>query len=74
MANPLTARPGMPLSRKEEEMLRLVALGKTSKEIGIKLGCAEQTVKSYIESVLIKLTATSRANAVYIYMRDRMAF
>src|ERR671934_106583 len=52
------------LSPREQDVVRLVALGKTTKEISADLGIAESTVSWHVTNVLGKLEASSRAEAV----------
>lgn len=57
--------PGMPaLTRREHEILRLVALGNTNNEIAQRLGLAANTVKTYWQRALHKLSARNRAEAI----------
>ncbi len=51
------------LSPQEERILKLVADGKTNKEIGEELRLAEKTVKNYVSSILSKLEVARRAEA-----------
>ena len=52
------------LSAREREILRLVAVGHTSSEIGVRLSISAQTVNSHIKNVYRKLQVRSRAQAV----------
>ena len=54
------------LTAREGEILRLVALGKGNKEIAAQLNISEHTVKFHVSSVLAKLGARSRTEAVTI--------
>jgi LuxR family quorum sensing-dependent transcriptional regulator len=54
------------LTPRERECLSWVAAGKTDWEISQILGIAEQTVHEYVQNALIKLNATTRAQAVAI--------
>ena len=54
------------LSEREIEVLRHVARGETSKEVGRALGISERTVNWHMERVFVKLHADSRAEAVAI--------
>jgi DNA-binding NarL/FixJ family response regulator len=53
-----------PLSYREKEIMRLVVLGATNREIAHKLYLAESTVKTHLSSAFRKLDARSRAEAV----------
>lgn len=54
------------LSRREVEVLRLVAEGLTDREIGRQLLITEPTAKSHVRSVFGKLNAKNRAEAVAV--------
>jgi DNA-binding NarL/FixJ family response regulator len=54
------------LTAREGEVLRLVALGQGNKEIAAQLNISEHTVKFHVSSVLAKLGARSRTEAVTI--------
>jgi two-component system NarL family response regulator len=51
------------LSRREQEVLEHMALGKSNKEIGSHLYLSEHTVKNYVKTILKKLNAASRTEA-----------
>jgi DNA-binding NarL/FixJ family response regulator len=53
-----------PLSHREKEVLALVVLGMTNREIAAKLYLAESTVKTHLSSAFRKIDARSRAEAV----------
>jgi len=57
------------LSRRELEVLRAVAAGKSNKEIGAQLFISEGTVKTHVESLLEKLSAKTRTCAVKAAVR-----
>ena len=52
------------LSGRELDIIKLVAEGKSNKEIGDQLGIAEGTVKTHVKSLLKKLKAPGRTAAV----------
>jgi NarL family two-component system response regulator YdfI len=52
------------LTEREQEVLKGVAAGERSKEIGARLGIARRTVESYLNSIYLKLHVDSRAAAV----------
>ena len=56
------------LSRRESEVIILIAEGYQSKEIAKRLGLTHSTVKSYVNNIFQKLGARSRAEAVAIYL------
>jgi DNA-binding NarL/FixJ family response regulator len=59
-------RPGTvpALTRREHQILRLVAMGNTNNEIAQRLGLAANTVKTYWQRALHKLSARNRAEAI----------
>lgn len=60
------------LTLREYEVLCVMALGRTSKEIGEELFLAENTVRSYIQSLLTKLHAHNRIEALAIARELRL--
>ena len=52
------------LTEREEEVLRLLALGLPNKGIALELSISEHTVKFHVGSILGKLGASSRTEAV----------
>ena len=52
------------LSRREREVIRLVAKGSTNREIAAELGIADETVKTLVARVFAKLGTRRRAEAV----------
>jgi DNA-binding NarL/FixJ family response regulator len=67
-----TARAGCPppLTRREQEVLELLAEGYANKRIAIELGIAEKTVKAHVGRVLAKLGVTDRTQAALLALRD----
>jgi DNA-binding NarL/FixJ family response regulator len=57
------------LTPRECEIMHLVARGGSNREIAGALGIGEETVKTYMRSILPKLGAQDRAHAVAICMR-----
>ncbi len=56
-------QPGRDLSAREREVLDLLALGLTNKQIARRLGIAERTVKAHLTSVFHQLGVTDRTQA-----------
>jgi DNA-binding NarL/FixJ family response regulator len=54
---------GMGLSRREAEVLQLVAMGKKNAEIAAELGLAVATVRKHLERIYPKLGVNNRAAA-----------
>jgi DNA-binding NarL/FixJ family response regulator len=58
-----------PLTSREIEVLRMIAEGFGNKTIAWKLGISEHTVKFHVGSIMSKLGASSRTEAVSIGIR-----
>jgi NarL family two-component system response regulator YdfI len=58
------AASGIELSERELEVLKGVAQGERSKEIALRLGISERTVKAHLASIYNKLGVDSRAAAI----------
>jgi DNA-binding NarL/FixJ family response regulator len=56
------------LTAREVEVLRLMARGQTNKQLAVQLNISEHTVKFHVSSVLAKLGAQTRTEAVTIGM------
>lgn len=70
IASKLAERIGRSaLSGRETEVLLLVAKGLTNKEIGSKLFISDKTVRNHVISVMDKLQAKDRTEAVTIAIR-----
>ena len=59
------------LSQRELEVLQYVADGNSNKMIGNLLRISEQTVKNHLTSILSKLEANDRTDAVVIALQQR---
>jgi len=62
-----------PLTERETEVLRLLAQGKSNKEIARALDIAEQTVKTHVSHILDKLGLPSRTQAALYAIRVGLA-
>ncbi len=73
LAAPASMASDVPvLTPRELEVLRMLAEGEPNKTIAWKLGISEHTAKFHVASILTKLDAGSRAEAVAIGMRKGM--
>jgi DNA-binding NarL/FixJ family response regulator len=59
-----------PLTERETEVLRQLALGKSNKEIAAELVIAEKTVRTHVSNILAKLAVTSRTQAALYAVRS----
>lgn len=62
--SPSEIAPSDPLTPREREILQLIAQGLPNKAIASQLGISEHTVKFHVGSILDKLGASSRAEAL----------
>jgi NarL family two-component system response regulator LiaR len=67
---PLTSDP---LTARELDVLRLIAQGRSNKEIAAQLAIAEETVHSHVSSILSKLHLASRTQAALYALREGIA-
>ncbi len=58
------------LTRRELEVLKLLAAGKTNKEIAWLLRITVHTAKKHVSRVLSKLDVSSRMEAALLYIRS----
>jgi DNA-binding NarL/FixJ family response regulator len=65
-------RPAAPeqLTRREHEVLELLARGYANKRIALELGIAEKTVKAHVGRVLAKLDCSDRTQAALLAVRE----
>jgi DNA-binding CsgD family transcriptional regulator len=56
------------LSRREQEVLRLVAEDKTDREVARELGIRERTVRAHVSRILFKLGVASRVGAAVAWV------
>lgn len=61
--------PLAQLSQREREVLRLIAGGRSNKEIGLDLDLTENTVKTYVREILSKLDVADRTQAALLAVR-----
>ncbi|HJV04714.1 MAG TPA: response regulator transcription factor, partial [Actinomycetota bacterium] len=62
-------RRTVPLSPRYVDVLRLMAEGRTNREIALELGLSIYTVKNYVERIYERLGARDRVQAVTIALR-----
>jgi len=59
-------KPAVRFSKREKQVLELLAAGKTNRQIGKTLFISESTVKFHVHAILNKLNAGNRTEAVSI--------
>lgn len=71
LLNVASPRAAGPLTRREIEVLKIVAAGMSNKAIAAKLGISEKTVARHVSNIFTKLDLSSRAQATaYAYQND----
>lgn len=68
----ITSAPAVRLSRREQEVLELVAEGYSNTMIATRLHLSENTIKTYVENLLGRLNARNRAEAVAAASRQNL--
>ena len=64
--------PGLRLTERELEVLRLVAKGLNNREVAKQLFISENTVKNHVRNILEKLQLHSRMEAVMYAVREKL--
>ena len=59
-----------PLTSRETEILNYMARGYLNKQIAKELGISEQTIKNHVTSILRKLNANARTEAVVVAIKQ----
>ena len=68
--NEESINPLSPLRRRETEVISYVSQGYSNKEIAATLGISQQTVKTYVASIMTKLYAKDRTEAAVKAIRN----
>ncbi|ADQ45028.1 transcriptional regulator, LuxR family [Caldicellulosiruptor kronotskyensis 2002] len=58
------------LTKREKEIIKLIAKGYSNKEISSFLNISEGTVKTYIKIIMLKLNARSRVEIAAYYFQN----
>jgi DNA-binding NarL/FixJ family response regulator len=59
-----------PLTQRETEILNYITLGYQNKQIAVALDISEQTIKNHVTSILRKLNANARTEAVVVGLKQ----
>jgi two-component system response regulator DegU len=59
-----------PLTPREMEILKYIGLGYLNKQIAAELSISEQTIKNHVTSILRKLNANARTEAVVLALKQ----
>jgi DNA-binding NarL/FixJ family response regulator len=68
----LPRSPFTLLSQREQEVLQLVALDNTDREIAAQLGIGERTVRAHVSRIILKLGVASRVGAAVAFVQWTM--
>lgn len=69
VASPADPSPLQDLTERERDVLRLIAQGRSNKEIAAALHLTEGTVKGYVSAILVKLHVADRTQAALCAVR-----
>lgn len=58
------------LTTREQEMLRLMAQGNSTREVARQMSYSERTIKNVLQDVCIRLDARNRTHAVALALRQ----
>ncbi|MBH8553352.1 response regulator transcription factor [Nostocaceae cyanobacterium CENA357] len=66
------SKPSNPLTQREQEILSLLAAGKTNQEIALTLYITPGTVRVHVHTILHKLGVGDRTQAVVVALQKRL--
>ncbi len=64
--------PTDPLTDREKEVLQWVALGTPNKQIALKIGLSESTIRAHVSNILGKLNLENRSQLVLYAVRNEL--
>ena len=62
----------VPLTNREMQVLRHIAMGLSNREIGKSLGISVETVKEHVQNILRKLDVNDRTQAAVWAVKRRL--
>ena len=68
-AGPIGEAPAEDLTEREREVVRLVARGRSNREIAQDLFISHKTVKTHVSNILSKLGVSNRAEAIALSLQ-----
>jgi two-component system response regulator DevR len=71
-SEPRSLRAGAALTRREQEVLHLLAQGCSNQAIGEQLYVSRNTVRNHVQSIITKLQVHSKLEAVFVARRARL--
>ncbi|MFN6570442.1 response regulator transcription factor [Dendronalium sp. ChiSLP03b] len=66
------SKPANPLTQREQEILSLLAAGKTNQQIALALYITPGTVRVHVHAILHKLEVSDRTQAVIVALQKRL--
>lgn len=69
VGRPRSIPPGVRMSRREQEVLDLLMLNLSNKEIGAKLHMSERTAKFHVSNLLAKYSVQRRADLILLFVQ-----
>ena len=69
VSRPRSIPPGVRMSRREQEVLDLLMLNLSNKEIGAKLHMSERTAKFHVSNLLAKYSVQRRADLILLFVQ-----
>ena len=59
------------LSKREDQVVRLLAQGLTNKDISVELGLSQHTIRNYLFRIYDKLGVSTRVELVLYFLQER---
>jgi DNA-binding NarL/FixJ family response regulator len=69
LRGPQIGNKGQALTRREEEVIRLLGRGLKNRDIAVSLGISEDTIQAHMRSIFLKLEVHDRTTALAVALR-----